>query len=98
MNTVYDCIKFREICPLVILMASDINTKCVLSDNTHVTDSVSLSFFKKVVVDTFVTGTHLIFTVALVHAVDFIAAFWSDWCCVWLSKDRVKNLSFLLVS
>ena len=89
---------FREICPLLILMASDLNTKCVLSDNTHVTDGVSLSFFKEIVVDTFVASTHLIFTVALVHAVDFIAAFWSDWCCVWLSKDRVKNLSFLLVS
>ena len=84
---------FREICPLLILMASDLDTKCVLSDNTHVTDGVSLSILSKVDVDTFVASTHLGFTVALVHAVDSFAALSGDWCCIWFSKDRVKNLS-----
>merc|ERR1712016_526057 len=34
LNTVYDCIMFREICPLVILMASDINKKCSFRQRT----------------------------------------------------------------
>ena len=72
---------FREICPLLILIASDLNTNCVLSDDTQVTDGVSL-FFLHVPVDTFVAETHLILTVALVQAVDSFAALSSDWCCI----------------
>ena len=89
---------FREILPTRDPYGECINKKCVLSDDTHVADGVSLSFFGEVVVDAFVASSHHVLTIALVHAVDCFAALGSDWFCVFLSKERVKNITLLLVS